>query len=112
VRDVFDMSASANSMAPLVSILLPLQLNETTMLPQSLSSLLWSLSEVSEELDLSASNNSKAALVLIVVPVLSENDNEATSMLQRRVSEVRDMFTLSASANLIAPSSPTSFSVE
>jgi hypothetical protein len=56
--------------------------------------------------DLSASASLMAPFVPISLAVLSERSKKATSLLQWRLSEVRHGIELSASDNLIIPSSP------
>jgi hypothetical protein len=60
--------------------------------------------------DLSASHKLTTPSVPILVSVLSENDN-TTSLLPPRKSEVRDEFNSSASDIFITASLPISFSV-
>jgi hypothetical protein len=59
------------------------------------------LSETRDEFDFSASDISIAPEVSIEFAVMSEKGNEATSLLQLRSSEVRDVFVLSVSVCLV-----------
>jgi hypothetical protein len=70
VRDEFDLSASANLMAPSLPILLPV-LSENQMKQQAV---LLRSSSVRVEFDRSASDNLKAPSLPIILPILSENE--------------------------------------